>query len=119
MYPNLTDTHFYVFKKARLSLGVEVVLRDYVRDLQPLNDIYISRDMFLQTKLEEIVTGSSIQLDGYVLPQGTWLAVSILGDAQIIDFEDPGTWVAWDAYPFILGSPWGGQRGSSGTGTCD
>jgi hypothetical protein len=122
----VADARFYVFKKTRIFdlsgapnlYGIEVELKADAAALVAADDIFMAKESFLSSSVSETVTGGPIPMDSFGLPQGTWLAVAILGDAGV-DFQDPASWAKWDAAPVIIGSPWETSSGPSGSGTCD
>lgn len=123
------QTQFYVLKKGTAAVGSQVTLRTDVNSLTATTDAYIPKQFFSTNNIgtlipgsttlyQETIMGGDLWFDTYNLPQGTWLAVAILGDASI-DFKDASTFVVWDAVPFVLGNPWPTTTGPSGTGLCN
>lgn len=87
----------------------QVAARGDIRDLNDnkLADIYVTAANNLGGAITETVLGGNIILEG--LPAGLWMAMSIIADSATIDFDDPATWLAWDAVPFLLRKPWEGS----------
>lgn len=88
-------------------------------DLSSSEKKYLAKELFIADTYEEEIFGNSIYFDSFSLPQGTWLALAILGDGSTLKFGDPKTWAKWDADVFILGSPLKTSIGTSGDGTCN
>jgi len=88
-------------------------------DLSNSEKKYLAKELFIAETYTEEIFGNSIYFDAFSLPQGTWLALAILGDGTSLKFGDPKTWAKWDADVFILGSPLKTSVGTSGDGTCN
>jgi|GEM_PF-3550076 len=88
-------------------------------DLGSSEKKYLAKELFIADTYTEEIFGNSIYFDSFSLPQGTWMALAILGDSSNIKFGDPRTWTKWDADVFILGSPLKTSVGTSGDGTCN
>ncbi|MCL4757959.1 MAG: hypothetical protein KJZ96_06395 [Rhodocyclaceae bacterium] len=71
-------------------------------------DRYVTAANNLGGAITEVVLGGNTVLEG--LPTGTWQAIAIIADSTEVDFDDPGTWLAWDVASFVLGKPWLGKR---------
>lgn len=57
--------------------------------------------------IKETILQGAFSVDGWSLSQGTYMAVAILADrTTAVNFDNPSTWVAWDAVPIIFNSPW-------------
>lgn len=109
----ISDAQFYVIRRYLAAspttgapqklYGVDVTLRANVTGSAP--DMLLRGVDFSSSAINEVIFGGDIDFGGYNLPQGTWLAVAILA-VPPLDLNDPTSWIAWDAFPFMLGSPW-------------
>lgn len=57
------------------------------------------------TYTDNVISSDGFSLEGYDLPQGTWMGIAILAKPDEIKFADARTWVSWDAKPIIFGNP--------------
>ncbi len=126
---DITNSQFYQFSRydafSTTPSGVSVYL-DQTATEATTNGVarpLLRAEDFSSTTIDETILGGTIAFDAFSLPQGTWLAIAMLGDATgtgpAIDFKDPRTWAAWDAVPFILGTPWRTTSGTDSGGTCN
>lgn len=81
---------------------------------------------FVAPSFKTTLLGSPMFFDntsiGQNLPQGPWMMVALLVDAKkfpykktpLAKLQNPQNWEAWDAKPFILGTPF--PKPSTGTG---
>ncbi len=108
---DLTNNQFYVFSRynaftgSGTLVGVNILLKPLSTDLDPA-DVLLRAQDFSSTTIDETIMGGTIGFDAFGLPQGVWMAVAILAQSGSVDFDDPSTWVKWDAVPFVLGAPW-------------
>jgi hypothetical protein len=102
---------FYVVSKSALTTGgFALVPRNSLTDLDAQSDIYLPKEANPGVAITETLFGSFVSIDG--VPAGTWQLVGIVADRSTIDFDDPGTWAAWDAATVILRKPWIGSANS-------
>lgn len=67
--------------------------------------VYLSAFDNLGGEIKELLLRSYIKFDG--LNTGTWVLVGIIADSgEPVEFDNVSTWKAWDAAPFVIGSPW-------------
>lgn len=123
--PAITNSQFFAFRKGFVNTGGSVTLKENSSTLAPAvgpatpNDVYLLSEEFSTSAIKESIMGGDLSFDAYTLPQGTWLAVAILAERTLLNFQDPSTFIAWDVVPFVLGTPWATTIGPSGTGTCN
>ena len=115
---------YYALHRRLDGQGVDTHARLGVSDLQTNSfvdaneDAYLIKEQFIDATVTETIFGGPFRFDTFSLPQGLWQAVVILADRSTVDFQSPSTWAAWETAPFILGTPWKVETGTSGDGTC-
>jgi len=102
------ENQFYSLSKTNLASGVTVDAYPDVASLTAGADPYVPAGLnFSSGSVTESLFGSFIIVDG--LDTGTWQLIGILADPNnAIDFDNPGTWVAWDVQTVMFGMPWKG-----------
>lgn len=110
---NSFDPKFFPIVKRFPGPNFQVVARADVQDMNDNKaaDIYVTAANNLGGAITETILGGNIVLEA--LPSGLWMALSIIADSATIDFDDPSTWLAWDAVPFLLRKPWQGTANST------
>jgi len=107
----ISSPRYYVVSRSAISSGgLALVPRNTLSDLVASVDIYLSREASLGVAVTETLLGSFVSVDG--VPAGTWQLVGIVADRATVDFDDPGTWAAWDVATVILRKPWVGSANS-------
>ncbi len=106
---NIFDPRFYPVVKRFPGASYLINARATVREMNAAKttDIYVPAANNLGGAITETILGGNIVLEG--LQAGLWMAISIIADSATVDFDDPSTWLAWDAAPFILRKPWQGD----------
>lgn len=117
---------FYSVSKDTLSNGVKIsAFTDAVAlAAGPVAPYVIGTSNFATGSVTDTLFGSSILVES--LTTGTWQIIGILGDSSVtatlpFAFNDPATWIVWDAATVLLGSPWSIVNGASTpilTGAC-
>jgi hypothetical protein len=82
--------------------------------------LYLPATQFASSSFSEEVLGNVIFFDSFKIPQGLWMALTILDSDNNLKFDDPKTWEYWDSDVFILGSPLktSASGGTTGDGIC-
>lgn len=103
------DPRFFPVVKRFPGASYLINARATVREMNAARttDIYVPAANNLGGAITETILGGNIVLEG--LQAGLWMAVSIIADSATVDFDDPGTWLAWDVAPFVLRKPWQGE----------
>lgn len=86
-----------------------------IGDIEPTAAIYKTAESFVGSAFTTTLMGGSMTFDKTTtsqgLTQGPWMIVAMLVNAAKVndmtpeEFQDPKNWEAWDAKPFILGTP--------------
>jgi len=102
------EPKYFVVVKRFPGASFQITSRPTVSDLNAnkAEDIYVSATNNLGGAISETILGGNIVLEG--IPAGMWLALAIIADSATVDFDDPSTWLAWDAAPFLVRKPWQG-----------
>lgn len=122
---NLINSQIYLFERKQDGsdkldpVSVHLFSTAEAVDVSASEKKYLPKEQFISTSYKEEIFGNSIYFDSFSLSQGTWMALSILGNSATFKFGDPKTWAKWDADVFILGSPLKTSVGTSGDGTCN
>jgi hypothetical protein len=94
--------------------------------IDPAKAIYKNAGDFIGKSFKATLLGGAMFFDdsaiGQNLPQGSWMIVAMLVDAKKFPYkkikaaqlQNPQNWEAWDAKPFILGTPF--PKPTNGTG---
>jgi hypothetical protein len=105
----ISSPRYYVVSRSAISNGgLALVPRNTLADLNAITDIYLPKEANLGVAVSENLLGSFISVDG--VPAGTWQLVGIVADRAGVDFDDPGTWAAWDVATVVLRKPWRGLK---------
>jgi hypothetical protein len=118
---DIANAQFYQFSRIDAfgtTTGVTLDIFALAANLDS-NKMLLRAADFSSATIDETIMGGTIWFDQFSLPQGTWMATAIVADNATVDFEDPKTWAAWDAVPFILGTPWRTTSGTDTGGTCN
>ncbi len=97
-----------------------------ITEVDPAKAIYKPADSFLGSEFSTTLFGAPMLFDkaarGKRLPQGPWLITAFLVNANravtlsSAEIQNPQYWEAWDAKPFILGTPFFKPNTGSGRG---
>lgn len=110
---SVTQAKYYPVSKRFVSsaAGGLVSVGKNAQAFNPETDAYVAAKENVGSAQTDLILGGNLDLTG--LPQGTWLAVGLVADRSTVSIDDPATWLAWDAAPLVVGTPW--KTGSNGT----
>lgn len=103
----VTMPKYYAVSRTSISSGgLALVARNTLADLDRTKDVYLAKEANPGAAVAESLLGSFVSVDG--ITAGTWQLVGIVADRTSVNFDSPGTWLAWDVATVVLGKPWMG-----------
>jgi len=128
MFVDLYSSKIYLFERQQgstenlepLSIKAFSGTADIDTNIGSADKLYLPAAQFTSSSFSEEVLGNVIFFDSFKIPQGLWMALTILDSDNNLEFDDPKTWEYWDSDVFILGSPLktSSSGGTTGDGIC-